>query len=367
MTHGPVRSWFDRYSIFFVALFVVLFLSATILPLSTPPLFMRSKIVADPYAGLTIEKPSLLTTETSPPLFELSPFQRGRLTIELDVTPADTRHRGAARLVAYSRGSNRENWIVIQQRDQLHVEYLGRTAGLKAAFRSGERQHFVIIVTDDGMRVFRSGIMIGLVRWSGDPQPWKPAMRVSVGNDVTGDRPWRGTIHRLKFYDTPLTLEAAQALFRRPTNNSAWPVPFAQLKIGQGSDIFFDSPDQEPVAVHLYAWPGTLKLRQFLETYKFPGKIGDAVRNFLFLIPLGFFMAAAWREKPLRLMLTYVVMAQFSLSLFAEMMQFLSPVRVATIRDVVTNTARAFTGAWLWYRTRPKAGSKTASDPTTET
>lgn len=75
----------------------------------------------------------------------------------------------------------------------LHLLYTRRKDGETALFVDGERA--------------------GGIRTRGDASAWETDYRLALGNELTGDRPWRGVYHRVALFDRALGDEEAATRF----------------------------------------------------------------------------------------------------------------------------------------------------------
>ena len=70
---------------------------------------------------------------------------------------------------------------------------------------------------------------------SGDFSPWNDAFHLMLGNEATGDRPWRGQIHRVAIYDSALSPDQLAA-------NPPQPLALYTFSAANGKDIRNEAP-----------------------------------------------------------------------------------------------------------------------------
>lgn len=253
--------------------------------------------------------PGLVRSPESPHELYTRLVAAGAMTLDMSVTPADIRQGGPARIVSSSAGASHRNFTIGQEGDALVVrirtENTDRNAAeqqidVESAFRSGQRRH--IIVAYDGTRTH---IYIdGLLRFrgqrpSGSFSNWNFAYPLLLGNEVGGQRPWLGTIHRLAIYDR----------VRHPFNAIARPPqsladgPLVQYTFGSGDTTISNEGTLSTKAHLRLSETMETELDQFLPSFTTPRSThikydsGTAVLRYsvhsLLYLPLSFLLYRA--------------------------------------------------------------------------
>lgn len=142
------------------------------------------------------------------------------LTIEAWVKPANTELSGPARIVTVSLDGGNRNLTLAQERDSFVVRLRTNLTGPNGTEPQlvapqsvpvgppdpGLRPcHVVYTRAPDGQAVlYYDGQEIGRQTVTGDLSTWDESMPLSLCNEPTGDRPWRGRIHLIAIYDRAL-------------------------------------------------------------------------------------------------------------------------------------------------------------------
>ncbi len=129
------------------------------------------------------------------------------MSIELIFAPADNNQN--APVVSYAAGSTNRNFTF----SQTHQTFTSRLrTGSTSSAGSPElatpnvlekdlRQHVVVTFDQTTLRVYHAGNLVASEPLSGDFSTWDMTHLLAVANDVTGSKPWLGTLHRLAVYD----------------------------------------------------------------------------------------------------------------------------------------------------------------------
>ena len=183
----------------------------------------------DPRANLTIVPPAAVTwgsselTIDAPARMAFPPAATklvdacqttGEITVEAWVTPADMVQRGPARLVTLTRDKQDHNFMLGQQGDfyqarlrTTDTDSLGDpTVSSLVGTATTSLTHVVFVRggADPNLRIFVNGSFAGADPRSGTFDTWDPAHRLVLGNDLTDDKAWLGTLHLVAVYDRAL-------------------------------------------------------------------------------------------------------------------------------------------------------------------
>ncbi len=170
----------------------------------------------------------------------------GEITIETWVRPAGNGQSGPARIVTLSQDPNERNFTLGQDGDRFEVRFrTTKTSGngipaLSSAARSATTQLTHLVYTRDGngrARVYVNGKLSGEQTVAGDASNWNKSFRLTLANELTGDRPWLGTYHLVAIYDRSLSPGEVEQNFKAGIGGEAAPAQVAR-KV----------PEQKPAA-----------------------------------------------------------------------------------------------------------------------
>ncbi len=162
-----------------------------------------------------------LTVSAKTSIRSAKPFTRAveawkksqELTLEAWVESADVNQAGPARVISLSSGSGERNLTLGQDGGRYEVRVrtseIGRngTPGLQTPARivSPRLNHLVYTRNREREgRFYLDGELIATTSVAGNFNNWNAGFHLLLGNETTGDRPWRGTYHRVALYDRVL-------------------------------------------------------------------------------------------------------------------------------------------------------------------
>jgi hypothetical protein len=155
----------------------------------------------------------------------------GALTIEAWVQPANTKQAGPARIVTLSKNSNERNFTLGQDADKYEVRLRTTrtsTNGIPAVASKGrgagtKLTHIVYAFAKDGQaRLFVNSKSVATSKVGGLPSNWNGSFELALANELSGDRPWQGTLHLVAVYSRTLTpKEIARNFAAGPDGTSA--------------------------------------------------------------------------------------------------------------------------------------------------
>jgi len=170
---------------------------------------------ADPSAvewtrtGLRITKPTIIETAAPPaPLLEAC-RKSHEVTIEAWLKPADTRQGGPARIISLSKDPYLRNITLGQERGGYDVRLRTTTTGnngtnpsLRAAGCVETTLSHVVYTRDKAgkARLYVDGVVKAERAIGGDLSNWDRGYRLALGNELTRDRPWLGTLRLVALY-----------------------------------------------------------------------------------------------------------------------------------------------------------------------
>ncbi len=142
--------------------------------------------------------------------------QSNALTIEVWIKPRDTRQTGPARIVSLSADTGQRNFTLGQDAGRYDVRLrttstngngIPSTASSEDSVRA-ELTHVVFTRDPNGAaRIYRSGKEVATATVAGQLGNWSDDFRLSLVNELTGDRPWLGELHLVAIYGRALSAE----------------------------------------------------------------------------------------------------------------------------------------------------------------
>ncbi len=145
------------------------------------------------------------------------------ITIEAWVQPASLDQSGPARVVTLSLDTGQRNFTLGQTMGRYVVRLRTTTTGVQGTpeFMAPEGSvlteltHVVFTRSLAGTaRIYINGEMVAEGVVGGDLSNWEDTMRLALGNELTGDRSWLGSLSLVAIYDLPLTAEQVLTNFQ---------------------------------------------------------------------------------------------------------------------------------------------------------
>lgn len=191
----------------------------------TPPFFINDAAWLEAQPGVTFRQNGKLVTAT-PPVGLHDELVRGDgLTVEAVLTPAAGIQTGPARIVSYSDGLGSRNFTLGQEQSDLvfrlrtvrtdpnGVLYETRVPDV---FATAGRAHIVVTYDFTTLNVLVDGQRRAtLDRPQGNFANWDRDQHLILGNESSGDRPWKGTIAAVALYDRAIAPDDVLRNFRR--------------------------------------------------------------------------------------------------------------------------------------------------------
>lgn len=208
----------------------------------------RPKSVQLGNGSLKIERDTILNALEHSEVVSAAIKRSGELTIDLWITPADLKLKGPARILTISKNSSERNLTVGQDQDRFEVRLrTTKTSGNGIPALSSnkksvkkEKTHLVYTRSRDGSaRLFVNGKLNQVERIAGDLSNWNPSFQLALGNELTKDRPWLGTYHRVAIYNKAMTGGQVMASYR--AGDSAAPYQFPQVAKKSPQEELFEA------------------------------------------------------------------------------------------------------------------------------
>ncbi len=133
----------------------------------------------------------------------------GELTIEAWIKPARDRQDGPARIVSLSADPNQRNVTLGQDGKRCDVRLRTTTTSVNGIPSSATPNNALttapthVVYTRDAAgnaRVYINGKPRRSTKVAGKLSNWDNNFRLVLANELTGDRPWLGELHRVAFH-----------------------------------------------------------------------------------------------------------------------------------------------------------------------
>jgi hypothetical protein len=166
--------------------------------------------------GLVVRQPVQIAT-AGPAQRMTNAIRASRaITIDAWITPTDTSLTGPARIVTLSDTTGRRNFTLGQEGDRYDVRLRAASTddngipSLAAPPGTLQTRMTRVVYTRDAAgqaRIYVDGNEVAAANVGGDLSNWDGNFRLGLANETTGDRPWRGTYHRVAIYSRALTAD----------------------------------------------------------------------------------------------------------------------------------------------------------------
>jgi len=182
-----------------------------------PPLDLNVadiKAVKRSGGSLQILKPTIIRSEKTPQRLIDAIRQSNEVTVEVWVTPANTKQDGPARIVTLSKSSVERNVTLGQDGNKFDARLRTTktsTNGIpsvptKANTVKTELTHLVYAHSKNGdTRIFINGKQVAKTQVAGDLTNWDRSLKLAFADEYSGGRPWLGTLHLVAIYDRALS------------------------------------------------------------------------------------------------------------------------------------------------------------------
>ncbi|HYH23123.1 MAG TPA: LamG-like jellyroll fold domain-containing protein [Azospirillum sp.] len=345
------------------------------------PAARTNGVVLPPGADAAVfAAPGLIRADPAPGGLARRIAGAGALTVELWAASADGGQRGPARLLAYSAGPNVHNLVVGQDKDALVVRLRtsatdprGHGPELRApgVFHDTARRHLVF--TYDGVRrvLYVDGVRHTQADGPGGSlAAWDAGQGLAFGNEVSGNRPWRGALWAVALFDRALDGREVKARFDAgpgagADDDGVGGVDGALLAVdfAAGTDGLRTRLPGEAVRLTAPASYPVRSGKKLLSLDRFnvlmPGQTVrdwiDLAGNLAAFAPLGFLLTLALRRRGLAGWRwgVAVLAAGAAFSLALEALQVVIVHRDSSVADVLANGVSTGAGVLAAVRVTP--------------
>lgn len=299
------------------------------------------------------------------------------LTIELAIRPDFPKHSGFRFLVLVHDGEDKVQLVIGQWRSSLVImngdDFSNRQRAPKIYFdlrRDDGKPHFISIVSNKaGTRLYYDGALKKRNTEMVLRYPQRLAQtRLVVGNSLSGNHPWTGTMLGLAFYDRGLGQEVVQRHYRSwrlaPDFGGFLPDgPRLLYAFDEGKGEIVYNKAGSGADLHVPAWMTVLqtKVLSWPRSEEIAGAamVEDVMVNLAGFVPLGFLLIAMLSrfdggDNRTGQIIAILIACLFSLSI--EIAQVWIPTRDSSMLDLILNTLGGGAGVMLFRWKRKQVG-----------
>jgi len=284
------------------------------------------------------------------------------LTLEVWLKTEDLSQTGPARILSYSINPVLRNFTLGQWRDKLVFRLRTVKTNLNGTnphltiddtFNDKDLKHIVIMYDFSEQRVYINGEQKAKSDiLKGSFSNWDRSCKLVIGNEVTGNRPWKGKIYYAAVYDRPLREKEIQQNYlsglhhKKNIESTDFNIkgPVVRYLFSEGKeDVIHDSGSVSPY-LNLFL-PKNIKLKPEPFLNMSFGSLHDAktfsdiVINILIFIPLGMLVHGKLRTRfePSKMVSLSALLIGTLFSLGVESAQYYLMTRHSSLLDVATN------------------------------
>ena len=284
---------------------------------------LNNGAISTPDQGLHFRSPGIAYTEKAPSWLPHA-IATSSLELSLEVRATDQEQDGPARIFTLSLNPLRRNLTVGQQGSNLSVRMRHHYTSLngtpdytiKDVFSDPDWHQIDIRITSKALEISVDGDTLATAPLPDRPlESWDPGYRLALGNELSGDRPWRGDIRKAV---VRIDAKSFDYLAHNALNNTE---TFTVVKDRVGQLV--------PFVNHLYS----------------RGIVVDWAINLLGFVPFGWLLVMFRRPRP-GVFLATILSAGVSTTIETCQLLFIVD-RFPSTEDIILNTLGGAMGAWL--------------------
>lgn len=179
--------------------------------------------------GLEIQKPTLLRAVESSGRIQDAVTKSRALSVETWIKPVNTSQNGPARVLTISKDTSLRNLTLGQEKDKFETRLRTTntsTNGLPGLITQGalvntDWLHVVYTCDSQGhARLYVNGKQSAEKSLGGSFDNWDASAELAIGNELSRDRPWLGTLRLVAIYSRVLSAEEIATLHGQGRNLS---------------------------------------------------------------------------------------------------------------------------------------------------
>ena len=176
---------------------------------------------------LTIHRPTRIRSLKAATKIRDVISQSGEITVEAWVHPASTSQSGPARILTISKNTSERNFTLGQDGNQIDARLrttrtskngMPSTASSKGSLKA-ELTHLIYTRNRTGQSdIYINGVQMGSKTISGNTSNWNSSFHLSLANEASTNRPWKGNYHLVAIYGRALSANEAEQNFKAGAN-----------------------------------------------------------------------------------------------------------------------------------------------------
>lgn len=353
-----ISKWLSLYGVLLVGLLAAPFqfdLSPIIAPIETLP--QGNGVEISSTSGLR----SIVPAER---LYENFVSGRG-ISMEVWLETEDMTQTGPARIVSYSLDTGLRNFTLGQEGRDLvmrvrttYTDLNGVNDAMQISnvFVPGAPMHLVATYDHGKERLYMNGKMVSEIAGpGGDFSNWEPSYPLVLGNEATGNRPWKGRLFLAALYNRALSTEEVSVNYRADRHfkdaaaasearTSDGLVAFYLFDEIHGKKILEQSGVHPPLDLEILTGQ-QITGKPFLTRFPWDpsspfDEVKDILGNILLFVPFGFLFFAFLGVRYGHVLKTamWVMVVGTLFSLMMESLQYLIISRDSSLIDVINNS-----------------------------
>jgi len=189
-------------------------------------------------SSLEIIKGTVITSER-PPLRLLNALkQSNEITVEVWFKPSNLKQDGPARLVTISKNASERNFTIGQKAANLQSRLRttrtsknGMPAIDSTPIQSEKLTHAVYVRDSSGnASLYVNGKKVKGQMTAGAMSNWDSSYRLALGNELSGERPWLGTLYLVAIYNRDLSAKEVALHFKSGAQAKMDPTKLAAVQ-----------------------------------------------------------------------------------------------------------------------------------------
>jgi hypothetical protein len=336
--------------------------------------------------GVGFTEPGVIRSGSSAKEFGAALMHGKGITMEVWLQPSDIGQSGPSRILSYSFDPWLRNFTLGQEGRKLVLRLRTTKTNLDGSnpelhvdniLLPNEICQIMISYNFEQTYVYKNGVLkLQILSPGGNFDNWDLSYPLLIGNENTGNRPWRGSVYLVAFYNRCLAAEEIERNYKAgssiklPDGRESARVreglialyPFKEGKgnlVRDESDFRFVPSLFIPEEIRIPKLK-TGSYKKFLNAdiaTGFGSRSKDILLNVLGFIPFGIFLHRIVRREKLYckpIMLVTIILAGTLFSLIIESLQYYIEGRESDYYDVASNSIGVFIGVFLEKRVLSK-------------
>lgn len=195
--------------------------------------------------GITLKKGAILKTAGQPVNQRIQ--AANQLSVEAWIRPASLNQKGPARILTLSRDSSNRNFTLGQQDKEFEIRLRTTNStdnGLPQLSTSSkvvstEFTHVVFTRSHNGTNIiYVNGKKAAKIEAAGKLSNWNNGYQLAIGDELSGDRSWQGTVAMVAIFDLAISEETIVERFRQGPTGRPNPELIAKREAARAAHHF---------------------------------------------------------------------------------------------------------------------------------